>query len=79
MVARVMKFWNIYKYTTEKGKPFTLWCRIRYLTELDLALGKWFKLEHSLSIERLSQITCKSTLKSQDVPRWRDLGHGCSP
>lgn len=35
MVAIVMKFWNIYKYTAEKRKPFTLWCWIRYLMELD--------------------------------------------
>ena len=46
-----MKFGNIYRYTAEKRKPFTLWCWIRYLIELDLVLGKWFKLEHSLSMK----------------------------
>lgn len=74
MVARVMKFWNIYKYTAEKRKPFTLWCWIRYLTELYLALGKWFKLEHSLSIERLSQITCKSHLEEPGCSQMEACG-----
>ena len=48
----------------KKALHFVVW--IRYLTELELALGKWFKLEHSLSIERLSQIRHISTLKSQN-------------
>ena len=74
MVARVMKFWNIYKYTSEKRKPFTLWCWIRYLTELNLALGKWFKLEHSLSRERLSQITRKSHLEEPGCSQMEACG-----
>ena len=59
MVAIVMKFGNIYKYTAEKRKPFTLWCWIRYLIALDLVLGKWFKLEHSLSMESFPDNTQK--------------------
>lgn len=79
MVAIVMKFWNIYKYTAEKRKPFTLWCWIRYLIELNLALGKWFKVEHSLSIERLSQITRKSHVEEPGCSQMEECGHGCSP
>ena len=68
MVAIVMKFGNIYKYTSEKRKPFTLWFWIRYLIELELVLGKWFKLEHSLSIESFPDDTQKLPWRARMFP-----------
>ena len=44
------------------------------MTELDLALGKWFKLEHSLSRERLSQITHKSHLEEPGCSQMEACG-----